>query len=353
MSGTSADGVDAALVRTDGEAVLEFIGATTLPYSDELRVGLIDAAKHDVPLERVLLLERDLTESHVVACERLRAQCGIEEKIDVVGFHGHTIKHDANQGITWQIGDAALLSSRLRSTVVNDFRRADLAAGGEGAPLAPLFHRKLFADSDEVTMVLNLGGVANVSWIGRDGQIVAGDTGPGCGLLDEWASRHLQEPFDRDGVLALTGQVEESIVAKALENDFFRRPIPKSADRYEFGFVDVSGLTPADGAATLCALTVAGVVSTVENFPARPDSTWVTGGGAQHPLLMSLLQKQLGNVQPIEAAGYRSESLEAECFAWLAVRRLRQLPTSLPETTGCKYATSGGAVSEFLVSRRP
>ena len=138
---------------------------------------------------------------------------------------------------------------------------------------------------------------------------------------------------------------------KSLEHEFFRRPIPKSADRYEFGFIDVDSLAPADGAATLCAVTVAGVVAAVDQLPTRPDSTWVAGGGAQHPLLMSMLQNELGNVQPIEAAGFRSDSLEAECFAWLAVRRLRGLPTSLPETTGCEVATCGGAITDANATR--
>lgn len=350
MSGTSADGVDAALIRTDGEAMFEFLGAITLPYSDKLRAELIKIAKQDVPLERVMLVERELTQAHVLACEQLKNEFAPHRHVDVIGFHGHTIRHDAKRQLTWQIGDAALLSSRLKTTVVSDFRRADIAAGGEGAPLAPLFHRQLFATSDEVTMVLNLGGVANVTWIGHDGLIAAGDTGPGCGLLDEWAMRHLNEPFDRDGVLSQTGKVDHSIVSKILEHDFFRRPIPKSADRYEFCFVDVDALQPGDGAATLCAVTVAGVVSAVEGLPARPESIWVTGGGAKHPLLLSMLREQLGNVQPIEAAGFRSDSLEAECFAWLAVRRLRHLPTSLPETTGCKIATCGGAVTESPTS---
>ena len=347
MSGTSADGVDAALVKTDGESVCDFHHAITMPYDDRLRERLLEAAQNDVPSGELLELERVLTESHVNACDDvlLHASGVSREALQLIGFHGHTIQHDASRRLTWQLGDASLLSEAVGCPVVHDYRRRDIAAGGQGAPLAPLFHRMLFADRREPTVVLNLGGVANITWIGSDGAILAGDTGPGCGLLDAWAQKHLGKPFDCDGELARSGVPDMQIVREVMQMPFFQTPIPKSADRYEFHGIDLSRLNPADGAATLCAVTVAAVAATVSRLPVPPEAVWVTGGGTRHPVLMAMLQAELANVRPIESAGFRSDSLEAECFAWLAVRRIRDLPTSIPETTGCSRPTCGGSLT--------
>lgn len=347
MSGTSADGVDAALVKTDGESRFEFHHAITVPYPDLHRGQLLNAARADVPLSELLQLERELTETHVQACDDVLSQTAAVDRreLGVIGFHGHTIRHDAKRGLTWQLGDASFLSARTGCRVVHDFRRRDIAAGGQGAPLAPLFHQMLFANTKEPTVVLNLGGVANVTWIGANGEILAGDTGPGCGQLDAWAKLHLGTACDRDGELARAGTPDYEVVRRAMQTPFFQLPIPKSADRYNFDGLDLGRLGPADGAATLCAITVAAVASTVRQLPAYPNSIWVAGGGSRHPVLMEMLGKELGPVQSIEEAGCRADSLEAECFAWLAVRRLRNLATSVPETTGCSRPTCGGSVT--------
>ncbi len=348
MSGTSADGVDAALVKTDGESRFEFLCAITIPYSERLREQLLNAAEADVPLSELLQLERELTETHAQACDELLSQTAAVDRSDlgVVGFHGHTIRHDGSRGLTWQLGDASYLSAKTDCRVVHDFRRRDIAAGGQGAPLAPLFHHMLFAERKEPTVVLNLGGVANVTWIGANGEILAGDTGPGCGPLDAWAKLHLGTAFDRDGELARAGTPDYEVVRRAMRTPFFQLAIPKSADRYDFDGLDLGRLGPSDGAATLCAITVAAVASTVRQLPAYPNSIWVAGGGSRHPVLMEMLGNELGGgVQSIEESGCRADSLEAECFAWLAVRRLRNLATSVPETTGCSRPTCGGSVT--------
>ena len=347
MSGTSADGVDAALVKTDGELQFEFLHAITVPYSDSLRRQLLDAARADMPLSDVLQLERDLTDAHVHACDDVLSQVNTitRQDVGVIGFHGHTIRHDGTRGLTWQLGDASFLSAKTCCRVVCDFRRRDMAAGGQGAPLAPLFHKMLLAEKSAPTVVLNLGGVANVTWIGANGEILAGDTGPGCGLLDAWAKLHLGTAFDRDGGLARAGAPDLEVVNRAMRAPFFQASIPKSADRYDFDGLDLGRLSPSDGAATLCAITVAAVASTVRQLPDYPKSIWVAGGGSKHPVLMEMLRKELGPVQSIDAAGCRADSLEAECFAWLAVRRLRNLATSVPETTGCSHPTCGGSVT--------
>ena len=347
MSGTSADGVDAALLLTDGESQIEFLDALTLPYENTLHRRLIEAAQSDIPLVDVLHLERDITRVHIRACNELQLQSSRDvQELVVVGFHGHTIRHDARNGVTWQLGNASLLASRTEKRVVSDFRRADIAQGGQGAPLAPLFHQNLLEAVEKPTLVLNLGGVANITWLGKNGAISAGDTGPGCGLLDAWVTRRAGQIMDEDGLLALTGTVDDELVRRALDHEYFQRDFPKSADRFEFDFVDVNSLSTKDGAATLCALTVQGVAAAVDRMPERPKHCWVTGGGSKHPVMMKMLRERLGHAEPIEALGFSGDHLEAQCFAWLAVRRLRGLPTSLPETTGCERATCGGSVTE-------
>ncbi|MGL4512637.1 MAG: anhydro-N-acetylmuramic acid kinase [Lacipirellulaceae bacterium] len=346
MSGTSADGVDAALLRTDGDTRIEFLGGITLSYDRELRARLLEASQHDVSLTELLRLERDLSTWHSRAIDALREKHPEESaEASLVGFHGHTVRHIPDEGLTMQIGNPWLLSRATGLRVVSDFRRNDIASGGQGAPLASMFHRALFAGDPLPVAVLNLGGVANVTWLGPNGALIAGDTGPGCGLLDEWAQEMAGLPHDKDGKLALAGKASEAIVAQSLAAPFFSRPLPKAADRYDFDHVDVSPLSVEDGAATLCAVTARAVIQAVKRLPAQPDTLWVTGGGVHHPVIMRMLGEHFAHVRSVDERGLSSDTLEAECFAWLAVRRLRELPLTMPATTGCKEPVCGGSMT--------
>lgn len=345
MSGTSADGVDAALLRTDGESRIEFCGGVTLHYSSDMRWRLLEASQHDVPTTELLRLERDVTLLHVQAVEQLMEQHGDKSNPPkLIGFHGHTIRHVPSEQITLQIGNPWLLSKRTGIPVVSDFRRNDIANQGQGAPLASMFHSAIFASTPRPVAVLNLGGVANVTWLGAGDRIIAGDTGPGCGLIDEWAQEMADLPHDIDGRLALKGEVSEAIVRSALESPFFQKKLPKSADRYDFDHVDVSTLSVEDGAATLCAVTVRAVVDAVKKLPEWPEVLWVTGGGVHHPVIMRMLADDFKQVRSVEERGLSPDTLEAECFAWLAVRHSIGLPLTMPETTGCTEAVCGGTL---------
>lgn len=348
MSGTSADGIDAACIRTDGVHQIEVLAALTLPYADRFRERLIEAASSTVTLDEVLELEQELTRLHALAVTQVSGHVGMAlDEIDLIGFHGHTLRHDPQSARSCQIGDGVLLAELTGRPVVFDFRRADLAAGGEGAPLAPLYHAAILGDRPRPQMVLNLGGVANLTWVGEGDTIVAGDTGPGCGLLDLWARQHLGQPYDHEGRLALAGQVDEDSVARAIKSvGYFARDLPKSADRYEFAAIDVSHLSPADGAATLSAITADAVVDAVKRLPATPVDCWVTGGGANHPVIIERLRQHLPHVEKVSELGHDPESLEAACFGWLAVRQRRGLPTSLPSTTGVAHPVCGGVFVE-------
>jgi anhydro-N-acetylmuramic acid kinase len=271
----------------------------------------------------------------------------LAKKVELVGFHGHTVRHSASDGITMQIGNPWILSRDLKLPVVSDFRRCDIAGGGQGAPLVGMFHRALFSKEPRPTVVLNLGGVANVTWLGENDEIIAGDTGPGCGLIDEWAQTMANSPHDRDGHLALAGKADWETVEAALSSPFFGMPLPKSADRFDFDHVDVSPLSVENGAATLCAVTAEAIYRAVQKLPAMPKRTWVTGGGVHHPVIMRMLGERLGEIQNVSKFGLNPDTLEAECFAWLAVRHQRGLPLTIPETTGCEKPLSGAVTVRF------
>lgn len=348
MSGTSGDGVDAALLDTDGENKIGFLGGLTLPYDEDLRSRLLEASQHEVPLMELLRVEKLISLHHVAAVRELLAQhAKLAKKVEVIGFHGHTVRHSASEGICLQIGNPWILARDLALPVVNDFRRADVAGGGQGAPLVGMFHRALFSKEPRPTVVLNIGGVANVTWLGENDEIIAGDTGPGCGLIDEWAQTMADLPHDRDGHLASAGKVDWDTVEAGLASPYFDRPLPKSADRFDFDHVDVSTLSVEDGAATLCAITAEAVYRAVRRLPAMPKRTWVTGGGVHHPVLMKMLGERLGEIKNVSEHGLNPDTLEAECFAWLAVRHQQGLPLTIPETTGVAQPLSGGVTARF------
>jgi anhydro-N-acetylmuramic acid kinase len=344
MSGTSLDGVDAAWIETDGERISHFGPTVMLHYEDSLRTDLrrlLDLAPTLSPDEPFLKdVERRLTQDHAIAVSMLGRTA------DVVGFHGQTILHAPEQHRTWQIGDAALLAHMASLPVVHDFRSADVAAGGQGAPLAPLFHAALAHTLPKPLLVVNIGGVANITWLGENGEIVACDTGPGNGPLDDLAQKYLGQPYDKDGALAALGHADPARLEMLLAHPYFALPAPKSLDRLTFAALiaqATAGLSPADAAATLAAFCVTAIARAP--FPAMPERVLVGGGGRHNKTLMAGLAAQFPvPVQPVEAAGWDGDALEAQCFAYLAVRSLRGLPLSLPSTTGVPEHMPGGRV---------
>jgi anhydro-N-acetylmuramic acid kinase len=348
MSGTSLDGVDAAWLETDGEHVAGFGPTLTLPYDDRLRADLrriLTLAPTLDPADRRLkAAEARLTEFHV------RAVVALGRPADLIGFHGQTILHQPEHRRTWQIGDAAELAWRTGVPVAWDFRSADVAAGGEGAPLAPALHAALARDLPKPLAVLNLGGVGNVTWIGPDDDagLVAFDTGPGNGPLDDWVARHTGQRFDRDGVLARAGVVDRVVLGQLLSHPYFSRPAPKSLDRLDFAAAlaasGLDALSPADGAATLVAFTAEAVA--LAPLPAPPLRWLVTGGGRRNPAIMAALGVALRvSVEPVEAVGWDGDALEAQCFGFLAARVAAGLPISFPGTTGVPQPMTGGRLT--------
>ncbi|MGE0668927.1 MAG: anhydro-N-acetylmuramic acid kinase [Sphingomonadales bacterium] len=356
MSGTSLDGIDAALLRTDGVSV-EYLGPTyfeayTPAQTMRLR-GLLEMAQQQgrglMGSPVVSAVEQDFTRAHARAVQALLEQEGLAvSDVDVVGFHGQTILHRPAERWTWQIGDGGLLAHETGIAVVNDFRGADVAAGGQGAPLVPLYHQALLRaldlpHDDWPIAILNIGGVANVTFIGRDGTVVACDTGPGNALINDWLQRHTGALLDEGGKVAASGKVHEDRVRLAMQRDYFSRSYPKSLDRNDFFLDMLDGLSLEDGAATVTALTVASVAASRDILPATPGRWLVCGGGRKNPVIMEGLQRALQvPVDPVESVGWRGDFLEAEAFAFLAVRSLKGMPLSTPTTTGVPEPMTGG-----------
>jgi len=357
MSGTSLDGVDVALIETDGDSIAALGPAGYRPYSDSerelLRAALVEGAKlTDRWVRPGVLTEAEafVTAVHAETVETFLRDNAISD-VDIVGFHGQTVIHRPELRLTVQIGDGPALARRLKLPVAHDFRAADVAAGGQGAPLVPVFHQALARSLSHPhpMAVLNVGGVANVTWV-DGGDPVACDTGPGNALIDDFMRARTGQPLDRDGDQAARGRVDEDFVTRVLEHSFFNQHCPKSLDRNAFAFanIDLPDFSVADGAATLSALTAASVARVVPHLPVPPKAWIVCGGGARNPTLMRMLGERLkpATVETADAVGWSSQSIEAQAFAYLAVRTLNDLPITFPKTTGAPRPMCGGVVAQ-------
>jgi anhydro-N-acetylmuramic acid kinase len=354
MSGTSLDGVDAALIQTDGEKVLAFGDWSVTPFSASTRPVLAEAVTaarawnfNGPPPNIFSAAAKALAETHHAAGVKLLASWHGPKPV-LVGFHGQTVLHRAAKegqaGRTCQIGDAHGLALALGLPVVHDFRSADVAAGGQGAPLAPIYHLALLQAAERRAVVLNMGGVANMTALSEDG-LIAFDCGPANGPLDEWIEANGAGTYDENGRMAAAGRVHEVLLVDWLDRPFFAEPPPKSLDRFDFSASLVRGLNLHDGAATLTAFAAASVGAGLDLIEADADQIVVCGGGRHNPTFMEMLAERTGRqVLPAEALGWRGDAIEAEAFAFLAARSVRGLPLSFPGTTGVPEPVSGGQI---------
>jgi anhydro-N-acetylmuramic acid kinase len=349
ISGTSMDGIDVALVATDGKEAVAARAGATYPYPPELRKELqaviADPERAEkAPLEDV---EAAVTTAHGNAIAQFLADEGISsERIDVIGLHGQTIFHRPQRHFTRQLGSGTAIAKRFGVTTVYRFRHADVAAGGQGAPLVPLYHQALASELGQPVMVLNLGGVGNVTWLDGD-SVVAFDTGPANALIDDFVRMRRGLPCDEGGRIAAAGTPDQAMVAAFMRHPYFAKPAPKSLDRNEFhaAAAAVEKLSDVDGAATLAEFTVSAVVAALCHVP-RPPFRWLVAGGGRHNghLMRRLAEELKTPVSPVEAVGWNGDFLEAQCFGYLAVRSLHGLPLSLPGTTGVPAPMTGGEV---------
>ncbi|MFM9941924.1 MAG: anhydro-N-acetylmuramic acid kinase [Hyphomicrobiaceae bacterium] len=379
MSGTSMDGIDIALIETDGDRSVRRLAASSEAYPDDfraqLRQAMADAQAITSREQRPGCLadvERELTERHAAAVTRFMGDRMLQPSaVDVIGFHGQTVLHreelvpagtflDRRLGVleerelpprtrllTVQLGDGPLLARRTGVDVVHDLRANDCALGGQGAPLVPIYHWALAAKVPERPIAfVNIGGVSNITWMGPGGRLIAFDTGPGNALIDDWMLRHTGTARDEGGRLAAAGNVDEGILRRYLSQPYFAKVAPKSLDRNAFPPDLVAGLSVADGAATLTAFTAEAIARARELVPEQPLLWIIAGGGRRNQTLMRMIAARVENaVVPAEALDLDGDTMEAEAWAYLAVRSLKGLPLTFPETTGVAEPAIGGKLA--------
>jgi len=363
MSGTSLDGVDAALIETDGYAYVKPLGFVTIPYKPEVRAQIRACfGDTDTSLPRVTAASDLVAREHAEGVSQLLHQLGRKfSEVDVIGFHGQTIFHAPKQGVTIQIGNGDWLAQNTNIPVVDTFRENDVKHGGEGAPLAPLYHWARVHDAglEGPVVILNIGGVGNVTWIGNnDEDILAFDTGPGNALMDDWVNGRTGALFDKDGATAARGTARDDLVQAWLNDPYFTRLPPKSMDRDQW---DIAGLgklsrglndlSTEDGAATFLKFTAESIVRSVKFMPHTPKHWYACGGGRHNKELMRYLGQRLreegyGQLHSVDDLGWNGDATEAECFAYLAVRSLLGEFLSLPTTTGVPKPVTGGVVHQ-------
>ena len=362
MSGTSLDGIDVALVRTDGEAIVERGPSMGCPYDAAFRRRLqaaLETAK--VIGERserpgdLAEIERELTLRHAEAVRAFLAANDLKPSgIDLIGFHGQTVLHRPNAGLTVQLGDGALLAGETGIDVVYDMRANDMVHGGQGAPLIPAYHAALAAGlSGKAVVFVNIGGISNITFIGSDGGIVAFDSGPGNTLIDQWVEAHAGIPYDQGGMIASEGRVDADLAERYLGHAFFTDPVRRSLDRNDFRPPEGAEASLEDGARTLAHVTAAAILRSARHLPERPKLYVVCGGGRLNRVIMgdlaALAEVEGAEVVAAEAVDLNGDSMEAEAWGYLAVRSLRGLPLTFPATTGVRAPVSGGLLRKAAV----
>lgn len=363
MSGTSMDGIDLAVLDTDGEFFVRRGPSHFVPYEAAFRRRLEAALEEAKRIERreerpgdLHALEKEITRRHAQAVKAFTAELREPwSKPEIIGFHGQTVLHRPERGLTVQLGDGALLARETGLPVAFDMRAADMQAGGQGAPLVPAYHAALARSLPEPwaglwpMVLVNIGGISNITFVPAQGDPIAFDTGPGNALIDQWVFREGGLPFDANGAVASEGGIIRPVVERYLAKPFFEKGGPKSLDRNDFTLAEAEGLELADGARTLAAVSAEALLRAVEHMPGPPKLWIVCGGGRKNPHIVGDLRRgaalHAAEVILAEDAGLDGDATEAEAWAYLAVRALKGLPLTWPSTTGCREPTSGGALA--------
>lgn len=363
MSGTSLDGIDVALLRTDGETVVERGPSLGRSYAGAFRRRLQQALETAKAIRErterpgdLREIERELTLRHAEVVSAFLAENGLKPAdIDAIGFHGQTVLHRPDAALTVQLGDGGLLAKETGVDVVYDMRANDMAHGGQGAPLIPVYHAALAAGLSgargKAVVFVNIGGISNLTFIGGDGdRIVAYDSGPGNTLIDQWVEAHAGIPYDQGGMIASEGQIDPELAGRYLSHPFFTDPVRRSLDRNDFRPPEGRDASLEDGARTLAHVTAAAILRSARHLPEKPKLYVVCGGGRLNRVIMGDLAALAGiegaEVVAAEAVGLNGDSMEAEAWAYLAVRSLRGMPLTFPGTTGVRTPVTGGLLQK-------
>ncbi|MCE5232872.1 MAG: anhydro-N-acetylmuramic acid kinase [Mizugakiibacter sp.] len=355
ISGTSADGIDAALAAFEPSPRL--LAAITHPWPEALRARMLALAQGDgaTTLDELGALDAEIGGVFAAAVEALLARARVPgSAVRAIGSHGQTLRHrpQAPTPFTLQLGDPNVIAERTGIATVADFRRADVAAGGQGAPLLPIFHAALLARPGATRVVLNLGGIANITVLGADGSVIGFDTGPANGLLDAWCLQHLAAPFDRNGAFAARGRCDTALLARLLDDPYFALPPPKSTGRehFQLGWLEQrlqdAALRPEDVQATLVELTARSVAQAIDAHADGAGEVLACGGGVHNPVLMAALRRVLAprSIGSVALLGLDPDYVEAMAFAWLAHARLEGRTGNLPAVTGARGARVLGGI---------
>lgn len=362
MTGTALDGnIDVALLKTDGQQLIHFGKYTLAPYQPQTTELLKKCHQQALDWQfegsepaLFAVAQRQIAIEQGSAVAALLQAVGLaHSEVHTIGFHGQTVLHhppsSKNSGQTRQLGDGALMAATLGITVVNDFRSADMAGGGQGAPLAAIYHQALLSQLGAAgeTVILNLGGVANITWWDGADQLIAFDAGPANAPLNDFVQHMGGGSYDNNGEFALAGKVDEQRLSQLLTHKYFELAYPKSLDRCDFSWTMARGCSLKDGCALLSAFCAASVNKALEQLPRMPERIIVCGGGRHNMAMMQALEIRTGKrVVNAESIGWRGDAIEAECFAYLAMRTMAGLPSSFPSTTGVKEPTVAGVISK-------
>lgn len=348
MSGTSFDGIDAAIIRSNGDKIHDIGATASVKYTPSFREKIRLLLLEQVNIKALLEVSNEIAAQHAHLVHDLLKSASLTDRdIDIIGFHGQAIYHDPANGQTMQIGNASLLAKMTGIDIVSDFRSMDIAHGGQGAPLVPLFHQALFSDNKKPIAVLNIGGVSNITYLGASPkEILAFDTGPGCALIDDFVLKNFGQNFDDQGKIARSGKPDEHLLAELIADPYFDKAPPKSLNRDHFQAAanKVKNLSKEDALATLTHFTADAIAKSAKFLPSPPLEWLVCGGGRNNKFLLEILKtKHKLNVTEIKYGDF----IEAQAFGFLAIRSFYQMPLSLPSTTGTRFPVSGGALTKY------
>lgn len=349
-SGSSLDGVNAAIIVTDGVDVYERVKTFDIPYDDNLREALRHMQKNHIKMndDEKLRIENSLTDFHIGIAREI--MCDYDD-INLIGFSGHIICHKPSEHILYQIGDAQKMADELKVKVISKFRNADILAGGQGAPLSPIYHISIAQNLEKPLVIVDIGGISSITFVGQNGELMAFDAGPGNAAINEWVNKHGGMYMDYNGKLGITGHINDEVLSAMMKHKYLKLLPPKATDSATFRdkLEHLEGLSLEDGCATATAYIATSILKAIDDFiPVIPKQIIVCGGGAKNPTLVRFLKQRSIGMEVVASTeyGFDPSGIEAEAFAFLAVRRLQCMPTSYPFTTGASQEVIGGEIFE-------